>query len=419
MSTTHIFQIETLKSHFDDIIVMKKDVRYMMASMRQKLTELKNLHNQLIKTNCKHIFLFCLDSFFYQYKLFSLELENIEKMSSLFNNRMYCDYYKLHNIIIKYIKEYKKEATDDFVEDTIDFKNFPVYKDLEPFQQYDIEDIRAVHNNILQCVNYLHKCYLNKSDSITNYNQHHRVGFSISNFINTLNHENRILQEQIVLYVNYISFFHISQKRQLSRLYTRLDDFSREVDTNINVNHAFSIEDIIDEHNEKLVYENIAAKHHESAPAPAPAPVHVHESTPAPAPAPVHVHESTPAPAPAPVHVPESTPAPAPAPAQVQESVPIQVHEHTSVQVQFPETEQEPIPAPAPPSTPEQTQGSQVSPPEPQPIDNIKTDSENLASIPVEEIHHTFTETTIEDLPKFTPLTFVSDVADEATPTNT
>ena len=365
----------------------------MMASMRQKLTELKNLHNQLIKTNCKHIFLFCLDSFFYQYKLFSLELENIEKMSSLFNNRMYCDYYKLHNIIIKYIKEYKKEATDDFVEDTIDFKNFPVYKDLEPFQQYDIEDIRAVHNNILQCVNYLHKCYLNKSDSITNYNQHHRVGFSISNFINTLNHENRILQEQIVLYVNYISFFHISQKRQLSRLYTRLDDFSREVDTNINVNHAFSIEDIIDEHNEKLVYEDIAVKPHESAPAPAPAP--------------------------APVHVPESTPAPAPAPAQVQESVPIQVHEHTSVQVQFPETEQEPIPAPAPPSTPEQTQGSQVSPPEPQPIDNIKTDSENLASIPVEEIHHTFTETTIEDLPKFTPLTFVSDVADEATPTNT
>ena len=208
-----------------------------------------------------------------------------------------------------------------------------------------------------------------------------------------------------MLYVNYISFFHISQKRQLSRLYTRLDDFSREVDTNINVNHAFSIEDIIDEHNEKLVYENIAAKHHESAPASAPAPIHVPESTPAPAP--VHVHESTPAPAP--VHVPDSAPMPDPhlTLAHEHETIPNQVHE------------QEPMLAPAPPSTPEQTQGSQVSPPEPQPIDNIKTDSENLASIPVEEIHHTFTETTIEDLPKFTPLSFVSDVVDDATPTNT
>jgi hypothetical protein len=44
-----------------------------------------------------------------------------------------------------------------------------------------------------------------------------------------------------------MSFFHISQKRQLRRLHLRMQDFYREVDNNINVNKTFSIEDIGDE----------------------------------------------------------------------------------------------------------------------------------------------------------------------------
>lgn len=256
MTTSHIFQIEKLKNNFDNIITMKKDIRALMDSMRNKLSELKTLHNELIKTNHKQIFLFCLDSFFYQYKIFSMELDNIEKLRCLFNNRMYCDYYKLHNIILKYLKEYKKECNED-VDNTIDPKTYPVYKDLEPFLQYDIEDIRSIHGSILESINYLHKCNVVKSESIINYNQHHRIGFSISNFLNTLTHENRVLHEQIVLYVNYISFFHISQKKQLSRLCGRIQEFGQELDANININHAFSIEDIIEEHAREPIYQEV------------------------------------------------------------------------------------------------------------------------------------------------------------------
>jgi hypothetical protein len=158
---------------------------------------------------------------------------------------MYCDYYKLHNIVLKFIKDYQKTSPDVDENPPLECKTFPVYKDLEPFLQYDIEDIRSIHTSILQSVNYLHTCYLVKSDAIINYNQRHRLGFSISNFLNTLTHENNLLHEQVVLYVNYISFFHISQKRQLSRLCSRIQDFCQEVDTNINMNHTFSIEDIV------------------------------------------------------------------------------------------------------------------------------------------------------------------------------
>lgn len=255
MTTSHIFQIEKLKNNFDNIITMKKDIRALMTSMRNKLSELKTLHNELIKTNHKQIFLFCLDSFFYQYKIFSMELDNIEKLRCLFNNRMYCDYYKLHNIILKYLKEYRKECNED-IDNLVEPKTYPVYKDLEPFLQYDIEDIRSIHGSILDSINYLHKCNVIKSESIDNYNQHHKIGFSISNFLNTLTHENRVLHEQIVLYVNYISFFHISQKKQLSRLCVRIQEFGQELDANININHAFSIEDIIEEHIREPLFDN-------------------------------------------------------------------------------------------------------------------------------------------------------------------
>jgi hypothetical protein len=153
---------------------------------------------------------------------------------------MYCDYYKLHNIIVKFCK-------DHFNDDDIDIQTFPVYKDLEPFQEYRIEDIELLHASILKLINNLYLEAQKKEDAIIHYNDNHKVGFSISNFLNTLTHDNRMLQEQISLYINYISFFHISQQKQLKKLHNRINEFFNEVDENINMNYTFSIDDIQDE----------------------------------------------------------------------------------------------------------------------------------------------------------------------------
>jgi hypothetical protein len=172
-----------------------------------------------------------------------MEMEHIDRFRTLMNNRMYCDYYKLFHIILNYIKENRAEL--DISE--LELKTYPLYKDLEPFSEYKIEDIKEIHANILHILNKLYGITVEKLDNIDHYNEKHHVGFSISNFLNTLSYENKLLQEQIHLYVNYMSFFHISQKRQLSRLHVRMQDFYREVENNINVNKTFSIEDIGDE----------------------------------------------------------------------------------------------------------------------------------------------------------------------------
>jgi len=250
MSNAYIFQNEKLKNSFKNIISIKREIGNTKNNVTTKLNELKQLHSELIKDNNKHIFLFCLDSFYYQYKIFAMEFEHIKKLRSILNNRMYCDYYKLHNIIIKFCKEH-------IPEETLNVQTFPVYKDLEPFQEYRIEDITLLHESILNLINTLYTETQTKSDAILHYNDNHKVGFSISNFLNTLTHENRILQEQITLFINYISFFHISQQKQLKKLHIRVGDFFKEVDENINMNYTFSIDDISNDDSFDLINEDV------------------------------------------------------------------------------------------------------------------------------------------------------------------
>jgi len=256
MSYSQAFEIEKLKTSFDNIITLKREISKVKKVVTEKLNELKVVYNDLIKSNGKKIFLFCLDSFYFQYKTFAMEMEHIDRFRALMNNRMYCDYYKLYGIILAYIKENR----EDLDVDELELKTYPTYKDLEPFQEYKIDDIRDIHSNILLLINKLYLKSSVRSDDIEQYNEHHKVGFSISNFLNTLDYENRLLREQTTLYVNYISFFHISQKKQLNRLYTRMQDFYKEVDNNININRTFSINDIGDEdrlHRFYIVGENV------------------------------------------------------------------------------------------------------------------------------------------------------------------
>jgi hypothetical protein len=239
----HAFHIEKLKTHFNNIITLKQEVSKIKTVVATKLADLKKVYNDLTKSNCKKTLLFCLDSFYFQYKTFTLEMEHIDRFRALMNNRMYCDYYKLYNIILDFIKENKT----DLEIDEIVVKTYPVYKDLEPFQEYKVEDIKDLHSNILILINQLYLKTESKYDVIDHYNENHRVGFSISNFLNTLSYENRLLREQITLYINYLSFFHISQRKQLNRLHMRMQEFYKEVDENININRTFSIHDITDE----------------------------------------------------------------------------------------------------------------------------------------------------------------------------
>lgn len=232
--------LEKLKHTFNNILLLRSDITNIKNVINTKIAHLKTVFGELSKNTKKKALLFSLDSFFFQYKLFSVESESIDKLRILLNNRMYCDYYKLYILIVTYIKD----NTEDLLEESLEFRTFPVYKDLEPFQEYNIDDIKNIHLDIMKYINYLYRCYESKCETILNYNKKTRIGFSISNLLNTMDHENTVLNHQILLFVNYLSFFHISQTKHLKKLLTRMNHFDEEIEENINGNQIYSVDDV-------------------------------------------------------------------------------------------------------------------------------------------------------------------------------
>ena len=239
IKSNHAFEINKLKMSFQNIMRSVDEINKIKLHAHQKLNRLRDAYFKLIENNSKKVFLFCLDSFYFQYKSFQLEYDNLEQTLSFINNRMYCDYYKLYNMMIESCKKNNFDESDNF-----ELRQYVQYKDLEPFLEYRMEDIKDIHSNILHIISILYEQYSARHNSVAHYNDTHKIGFSISNFINTLQYENSILKEQVVLYTNYMAFFHISQGKYLKRIYAKIDNFYTEVESNIKSNVNFSIDDI-------------------------------------------------------------------------------------------------------------------------------------------------------------------------------
>ena len=234
MTTLHLCNIDKLNSDFQSLLHIQYEILKKKSMLTKKLQELKLVYNNLVKQNTKKIFLFCLDSFYFQYKTLIIEMDNISRYISLINNRMYGDYYKLFNIIIMQVSD----AHMDTRTLVTDFKKYTPYKDLEPFHEYKLSDIIQLHADIIRVINCLYATFTSKEQNIHGYSDTAHVGISITSFLQTLEYENTLLREQIGLYVNYVTFFHASQNGYLTKLYQRIEAFQREIEEDILSNHG-------------------------------------------------------------------------------------------------------------------------------------------------------------------------------------
>jgi hypothetical protein len=240
MSYSHTSELAKLQSNFQNIWILKDEIIKTKQIISAKLAHLKTAYGELTKKTAKKMYLFCLDTFFFQYKTYSIEMENLDKHRVLLNNRMYCDYYKLYVLITTYLKENAEELDIE----QVDMRTFTPYKDLEPYHEYNLDDIKVLHATILGFIKHLQFRYDTNEYNIRNYNTKNRAGFSVSNFLNTMEFENLLVKQQIGLYLNYIAFFHISQQKQLKRLLAKLQEFDSDIEENLSVDGLCSINDI-------------------------------------------------------------------------------------------------------------------------------------------------------------------------------
>ena len=159
--------IDRFSIDFKNIVITIKNIETKHKQIVENLAYLKIQYSDMVKNNTKKIFIFCLDSFFYQYKMYSAELDQIESSRKMVNNRMYCEYYKLFGIISNYLNDsnvtYENKRTL--------LKTCPIYKDLEPMFEFDMVDIENIYSNVILLITHLYEQTIKNSVEIEDFSE--------------------------------------------------------------------------------------------------------------------------------------------------------------------------------------------------------------------------------------------------------
>jgi len=223
MASLHLLNIETLQEHFDENTRYFSDILRKQKTAHIKMSNIKTKYTELVKTHKQKIYLFCLDSLYFQYKMFLVEMDYINKYVSMINNRIYGDYYKLYHIIIN-------QSPVDMSDFLPTLSKYTQYRDIEPFFEYKKEDVVGIFANIMACLNYIYKQFLKNDSELNEYRHDMSSRMSINNFMQTLDYDNRMITEKITLYVGYLNFFHSEQTGRLHKLYARMNMFFEELE---------------------------------------------------------------------------------------------------------------------------------------------------------------------------------------------
>ena len=185
------------------------------------------IHGDLIKDNAsKKIFLICLESFHFQYKVMTFDTDNMHRNFLLLTNRAYCDYYNLYNLLHKLFEE-------EYKIDIPTTKKHITYNDLEPFSEYKLDDLYLVYENTIELLICLIGRLRENENIVKKYKSKSQSGIRIDNFINTLEYDNKILSDRIELYTNYFDFFQNTQLKYFTNLFEKITALHKEIDNDI------------------------------------------------------------------------------------------------------------------------------------------------------------------------------------------
>jgi len=224
-------QISNFKNEFNNITLIRSKIINVFETLRSKTDKLKILYSEFIKQNNSQLFIFGLDSFHFQSKLIDLEYDDMQRIFIYINNRMYCEYFKLYKLISSYVLD---NFNDKKILEIVKSNNFPVYKDLEPFNDYKFETIIEIHDNILILLNSIVGIVNNRENELSLHKSKLLIGLNIDNFIYSFNYEIILMREKVNLFLSCIDFFHKLHAKYLKRFSNKIQLMVNHINSDIH-----------------------------------------------------------------------------------------------------------------------------------------------------------------------------------------
>ena len=231
-------RISKLKVDFNNITSIRNNVKGVFDILQLRINKLKMFYSEFIKNNKNKLFVFGLDSFHFQSKLIDVEYDDMKRLFLAINNRMYCEYFKLYKITTEYVYE---NINDKKITEIIKVNNFPVYKDLEPFKEYNFEITTEIHENILVIVNSIISNLNTRENELNIHRSKQAIGLNIDNFITTYNFELTVIKEKISMFLTYIEFFQKLHTKHLKRFSNKIQLMYTHISTDIRFDETIEM----------------------------------------------------------------------------------------------------------------------------------------------------------------------------------
>jgi len=209
------------ETNFQIVKQLRIDLNTIFGEIDEKMKILNQMYEELVKTHQEKNYTLGIDSFHFQNKLIHLEYDNMKNVFNFIDNRIYCEYYKLHRMLFDFInKEIKEKSIVDKL--LISYKKYPIYKDLEPTKIYDFNIAIEINNTIHVAIQELKDYLSEKKQELNDKKKRSEMGINIHSIIHEQLYNNIILEERINMFENYLNTFISHHSKYFSRLMIKM-----------------------------------------------------------------------------------------------------------------------------------------------------------------------------------------------------
>ena len=205
---------------FSDIIEIHNKIIHKLDNINTDNNKLKDIYVEYIQGyKDKNLSLSLFD---FQKNTIKFEYNYLYEFYNLINNKIYCHYYKLYKLIIKFIILHLKNK--------INYKenNYEPYKDLETLKKYDFETVVDLNNDILILLSSIEKYNENKNKIINQTKDIINDGLNMDLFLHEISFEKNNLQNQIDNFKTYLHKFNHFHYFYLNILNKKIDKYNSE-----------------------------------------------------------------------------------------------------------------------------------------------------------------------------------------------
>ena len=218
--------MDECNTKFRVIIQKCEKIENTIEKLEKKIKELQQKFQSASNHELNPLLVYSLDSVFFQFYVCNIQMENFLKIFNLIQNHIYCDLFKLHRILCDYVSH---NIHDKKINALLNAGTYPVYKDLEKYKVYDRDIVISLFENIISIIKAIEEYCKNGTNEFKQHKESIEHGFHYDKLLQTFHFNNRVIEEQISLFSNFLKYSCNYHVEFLQKIYQKIYDLYYEI----------------------------------------------------------------------------------------------------------------------------------------------------------------------------------------------